>query len=40
VYYTKSYPVGSKVIEKQLVKIRNAKKMERRGQVATLGWND
>ncbi|MBK7873933.1 MAG: S8 family serine peptidase [Saprospiraceae bacterium] len=40
VYYTKSYPVGSKVNQKQLVKIRNAKKMERRGQVATLGWDD
>lgn len=40
VYYTKNYPVGSKVNEKQLVKIRNAKKMERRGQVATLGWSN
>lgn len=40
VYYTKNYPVGSAVNEKRLVKTRAAKKMERLGQVATLGWSN
>lgn len=39
VYYTKDYPVGSKVLEKQFVKTRAAKKMQRRGEIATLNWN-
>lgn len=39
IYYTKDYPVGSKVLEKQFVKTRAAKKMQRRGEIATLNWN-